>query len=315
MFQIFTAFDTEFFIGIVKMMFDGVHRNAKMFGNFIGAPVACSEHTDGEFGGTEVVGDVVTGFRIVDATPTGGEAIGDIDDALEIVGPLGFDDGFKRAAEKAMMLTEGFDEVVWLGKAPGGEEMFLSKGGVFETDGVHDGDKMKIDGRNGIIILVDGKSCFDKAEASGVIAFEIGAVRLHIKGELAQTGRQHVHRAAQVRQLFRQWQMQQDTGSGDNKDSGSTKVIRGIVVKLSKNALNSIQACAGTMHLAEGEIGVGEDQAGRQAQCWLCFVEIGFTEESGSFGVAAEIIQLGTGDVALTRILKGFHHLGQRSRG
>ena len=263
LFQIFTAFDTEFFIGIVKMMFDGVHRNTKVIGDFVGAPVAGGKHTDGEFGGAEVVGDIVAGFRIVDTAPTGGEAIGDIDDALEIVGPLGFDDGFERTAEEAVVLAEGFDEVVWLGKAPGGEEMFLSKGGIFEADGVHDGDKMKIDSQNRIIILVDGKGGFDEAKASGVIAFEIGAVRLHIKGELAQTGRQHVHGAAQVRQLFRQWQMQQDTGSGDNKDSGSTKVIRGIVVKLSKNALNSIEACAGTMNLAEGEIGVGEDQAGR----------------------------------------------------
>ena len=122
------GFDTEFFIGIVKMMFDGVHRNTKMIGDFVGAPVAGSEHTDGEFGGAEVVGDIVAGFRIMDATPTGGEAIGDIDDALEIVGPLGFDDGFERAAEEAMMLTEGFDEVVWLGKMPGGEEIVSQQG-------------------------------------------------------------------------------------------------------------------------------------------------------------------------------------------
>lgn len=89
-FEISASFDSEFAVGVGEVAFDGVHRNTKVLGDLVVAPVAGGEHTDGEFGGAEVVGDIVASFRIMDTTPTGGEAIGDIDDALEIVGPLGF---------------------------------------------------------------------------------------------------------------------------------------------------------------------------------------------------------------------------------
>ena len=115
-----------------------------MLGDLAIVPVAGGEHADGKLGGAEIVGNIVTGVWIVHAAPAPGKTIGDIDDALEILRPLWLDDDFEHAAEKAVVLAEGFDEIIRLSQLPGGEKMRFGAVGVFQAHGVHDdGDRWR----------------------------------------------------------------------------------------------------------------------------------------------------------------------------
>ena len=202
------------------MALDGVHGKIQMLGDLAIVPVAGSEHADGKLGGAEIVGDIVTGVGIVHAAPAPGKTIGDIDDALEIVGPLGFDDSFERTAEKAMMLAEGFDEIVRLSQLPDGEKVGFGAGGIFQVHDVHDGDEMEIDGGDGIDGALKIQRVFHHGNAAGVVGGEIFLMRLHIHGELAQARRQIFEGGGKLRQGVWQRQVKQDAGGGDNENSG-----------------------------------------------------------------------------------------------
>lgn len=106
-----TTLDAELAVGVRKMTLDGVYREIQMLGDLAIVPVAGGEHADGKLGGAEIVGNIVTGVWIVHAAPAPGKTIGDVDDALKIFGPTRLDDDFEHAAEKAVVLAEGFDEI------------------------------------------------------------------------------------------------------------------------------------------------------------------------------------------------------------
>lgn len=126
-----TPFDAELAVSVGKMALDSVHGEIEMLGDLDIVPVAGSEHADSKLGGAEIVGDIMAGVWIVHAAPAPGKTIGDIDDALEIFRPLWFDDDFEHAAEKAVVFTEGFDEIVRLSQLPGSEKVRFGAGESF----------------------------------------------------------------------------------------------------------------------------------------------------------------------------------------
>ena len=219
-----TAFDAELAVGVGKMALDGVYGKIQMLGDLAIVPVAGGEHADGKLGGAEIVGDIVTGVWIVHAAPAPGKTIGDVDDALEIFGPLWLDDDFEHTAEKAVVLAEGFDEIVRLSLLPGCEQMRFSAGRVFQAHGIHDGDEMEIDGGDGIDGALKIQRIFHHSDAAGVIASEVFLMRLHIHGELAQARRQIFEGGGKIRQGVWQGQVEQNAGGGHNENGSGRKL-------------------------------------------------------------------------------------------
>jgi len=268
-----------------------------VLGDLTIVPVAGSEHADGKFGGAEIVGDIVTGVWIVHAAPAPGKTIGDVDDALEIFGPFWLDDDFEHAAEKAVVLAEGFDEIVRLSQLPGCEQMRFSAGRVFQAHGVHDGDEMEIDGGDGIDGALKIQRIFHHSDAAGVIASEVFLMRLHIHGELAQARRQIFEGGGKLRHLIRKRQMQEHACCGHDEKSGGAQLGRRVRIKCINALLHTHKRRSGTLDLAKSEIGVGKDQTSGKAQRRFVAVKVAFCDRCSIFGPSAEISEFRASDL------------------
>ena len=304
--EVFAILYAKLAKGLGKVAFDSVQRQAQVIGDFLVGPAVGGEHTDGKFGGAEVVGHVFAGDGVVHLAPAGGETIGDVDDALEVVGPARIDDGFEHAAEQAVVLAKAFDEVVRLGDVPGGEQVVFGQGQVFQGDGVHHRDEVQVNGRDGVGVRLNGKGRFHDAKALGVVALEVGVVCLHIEGKLAQPRRQVAQGVAEVVGASQRRQVQQHSCRGDDKDGGGVQPRRGGDGRIVEAGAHLFQGAAHAMGLTQGEVGVGVDQAGRQAQRRIGMGKIQLGGAGSLFGMAAEIVKFGQGNVAQVLVGDGF---------
>ena len=67
------------------MLFDGSDSHGHIIGNLRIGPSAIGQHGDGEFGGCQIIGDILFCNRIVDTPPSITELISNLNDFLVIL--------------------------------------------------------------------------------------------------------------------------------------------------------------------------------------------------------------------------------------
>ena len=188
--EVFAARYPELAERVGQALLHAVHRETHVLGDLGVRPVARGEHADRELGGSEVVGHVIGGRGVVDASPAGAEAVRDVDHALEVVRPRGLDGGLEHTAQKSVVLTEGLDEAVRSRDVPGGEDVLARLVGAAERHEAHDGREVQVDGRYGVERIRHGEGAQHDTVALLVGALEVEAVRLDITGEEPESRRQ-----------------------------------------------------------------------------------------------------------------------------
>ena len=93
--QILTTADVEFFQRGGDIPLHRVGRDVHVIGNLLISPSASRQHGSGKLCGSQVVGHIVTRLRVMNSAPSCGKTIGNVDNSLEIIGPLWFDDSLQ----------------------------------------------------------------------------------------------------------------------------------------------------------------------------------------------------------------------------
>lgn len=171
---------------------------------------------------------------------------------------------------------------------------------------------MEIDGGDGIDCALKIQRIFHHGDAASVVASEVFLMRLHIHGELAQARRQIFESGGKLRQGVWQGQVEQDAGGGHNENGSGRKLWRGGESHLA--LLHARQGGAGALNVAEGEVGVGADEAGGKAQRRFVAVKVGRGDRCGGLYLAAEIGKFGAGNGAQVRVRNGRYSFGCMSR-
>ena len=152
------------------------------------------------------------------------------------------------------------------------------------------------------------------AGADCVLALEVKQVRLHVECEGAQARGQKRQELVGVWQLLGERQVKQD-GGGCGDEGGSGAKLRRVLAGLGEDDVHLVEQGLGLVCLTEGQVGIGADQAGGEPRGDVQRVEVGSGGREGLLGLAAEVVILGLGNVALGARSHGLDCLEVRAGG
>ena len=153
----------------------------------------------------------------MDEPPAGGETIGDVDDAPEVVRPPALDDRLEHAAEEAVVLAEGLDEAVGAGEVPRGQQVRAGSTHVPHANVAHDTGKVQVGVGDGPRLALDGERSLSDAHAPAVLAHEVRLVRQHVEGEGPQALREEPDAILEGRDALGERQVEKGARRGDEE--------------------------------------------------------------------------------------------------
>ena len=274
-----------------------------MPGDLPGGPAPGRQHADGELRGGQVVGHIVAGDGVVNSTPAGRETVGDVDNSLKILRPVGLDGRLQHGPQQSVVFPEGFDEIVRPGDLPGGQQMGLGLFRRLETHVVHHRHQMQVDGGDGVGGRSHGKGSLHHPGAVGVVLLQIEIVGLHIQGKGPQPGGQQGQKGFRRRHFLRQRQVQQHRRRKGHKGLHGAGRRVGLPAG-SQGAPDLTQGAAGVVDPSHGQAGIGEKQTGGKTNPAVSRRKITFRFLHGLFRLPAEIVVLRQGNVLFRT---GFH--------
>ena len=250
----------EFFAGVGDVLLDGVEGDAKVVGDLFNAPTAGGEHTDTELGGSEVIGNIVAGGRIVNAPPAPGKTIGDVDDAAKRLRRFRLYDRFQHTAEQTMVLAKRLKQIVELGNRPGCPQMRLCPLHVAPAHQRHHARKMEIDRNDRLPLSTVDQRRLRHTQRPTVITRKIKGVRPHIERETAQPLRQQRESLRALRQRLRRRKMQQHRRRAVHERLQRRQLWIAASVQLADRC----QRCPCLWHLSRAQAGKPSDQCRRK---------------------------------------------------